>query len=926
MKKRSPSRIRILAAILLCVPACFPQSRPNIQRSAPARPRPPFLQQATVFEETSSVPYVTKLVLQNGLTILVEEFKSKPVVSIQTYIRVGSLNESPQNRGAARLIPSLVCRKPVDKIAGALEQNIYALGGLLRSTVGYENTRFEIVAPSAQWKRALNLQAEALRNPSFETGDWTPEAKLLVNEAWSALDDPEELSREKLLELAYEPVRMEKNGDIAEGGWQGLKSDDLAGFFKTFYVPSKMTVVLSGDVIASEVLNEIVRTYGKFASATKAEPALPKASPAGFRYRLLRGDVSVPQVLFGFRATPENASDSRALEVLRAVLGLGEGSALNFRLRDQDHLIWSEDTGIFGSRNFKCFLIRAEMDPKDIDRAQIAVLTEIELLKRQEPEAAEVARAVAQLELEYWKHLDTVTGRAESLAQYDALGDWKGRDRYVSDMKKVSPADITRAARKYLRIENLALIELLPAEGLEQRNPTAEGIRSTLEGLLSPATDQVQEKREKETLPYLKIPKDSGGFKFSEVQNSFQVASILRGPEMYIREDHTAPVLTMGFFFAGGKFAENNNNAGLTKLMTDLIARGTPDMQAGRFYQQLEVYGGKIEPVVTDDYFGFNFSILSGNFEAGFDLLRQAVKSPVFSKEDVGRQKEMQIREIRRRKASQANALDLENAALFQGFSYSRNTLGTEDSLAGFTPNTLEEWYREYIRNRKPFVVIIGDTRGTSLAAQFVKEFSGSRMQDSKIPETWVKALSAGESVEQRWKDNQSMILVGFQAPPVDDEDAYTVAALEELAGNSSSLSQEIRYKLGAADRVSVVYEPRLRGGSLIVAATTRPGNEEAVLKAVRDELLRIAAGPVSYKDCRSAIVAAVGMYGILNEERTDEVHHVVSNLLAGKGISGFQNYPASVQSVTETDLTEIAQRIFDMKKAVIVKMHGRSN
>jgi zinc protease len=923
MVRKPASRIRILAAVLILLPVCFSQSRPNPQRSVPVRNRAPFLEQAALFEET---PYVSKVVLKNGLTILVEEFKSNQLVSIQTYIRAGFLNETPGGHGAAQLIPSLVCRRPANKSSGTLEQNIYALGGVLRTAVNYEDTQFEIVTPAVQWKKALDLQAEALLNPSFEAADWMPEANLLVNAARSALDDPTELSREKLLELVFNPIRMGKYGEIAASGLHGLKSEEIAGFYKAFYAPSRMTLVLSGDVNSSEALNEIVRIYGKLAAGSKAAPVSQKAAQSGFRYHLLRGDVAIPQLLFGFRTVPENLLDSRALQVLSAVLGTGEGSILKYRLRDQGRLIWGEETAFLDNRSFDCLMMRVEMDPKDIDRSQIAVLTEIELLKRQELGEADLARAVAQLEIEHWKHMDRVTGRAETLAHFEFLGDWKGRDRFVSDLKKVSPADVKRVANRYLRLENCALLEYLPVAGNEQRNPTTESIRQTLEGLIAPAADELQAKRDKEISPFPKIPQNAESFRFSEIQYPFQIASILRGPEMLIREDHTAPVITMGIFFAGGKTAENKENAGITRLMTDLMAQGSPEMQASRFSQQLELCGGQVEPVVTDDYFGFNFSILSGNFDAGFNLLKQAIKTPVFGKEALDRQRNAQIREGLRRKASEANALDLVHQALFQGSSYSSNGLGTEAGLAGITPDSLLGWYNEYVKNRKPFVVIIGDTKGTSLALHFVKEFSGSRMQDVKLPEARVKPLAKGEVIEQGWKKNQSLIFIGFQAPSVDDEDCYAVTVLENLAGNLGRLSQEIRYKLEAAHEVSVRYEPRLRGGSLVACATTNSENEAIVLKAIREGLLSIAAGPNSYRDCRSAVNAAVGMYGILNQDRSEQIRRVVVNLMAGKGIAGFQDFPTALQNVNEDDLSEIAKRIFQLDKAVIVRMHGHED
>lgn len=916
--------MRILAIMLILIPICFSQSRQNVQRKPPARPRPFFQQQAVLFEEA---PHGTKIVLKNGLTILVEEFKSKSLVSIQTHIRVGALDESDSQHGAAQLIPSLVCRRPANKNSGTLEQNVYVLGGLLRNSVNFENTQFEIVAPSGQWKKALTLQAEALKNPSFNQEDVAAEVSLLVKSALDTLDDPYESSMESILELAFDDTRLVKYREIAETRWKGVKPEDLSKFFKTYYVPSRITVVISGDVSATEALNEAARTFGEFSSSSKSVPTA-SIGPinAGFRYRLLRGDTAIPRVIFGFRLKDSGVSDFRALEVLSAMLGLGEGSVLKYRLRDQDHLIASGETTLWGDQNIACLLIWMEMDPDNIDRSQIAALTEIELLKRREPEEADLVRAVTQLETAYWKRLEEVSGRGETSAHFNSLGDWKGRGRYLSDLKKVKPSDIKRVATKYLRLEAASLLEYLPLQGDDARNPTTEGIRQTLEGLLGPSADEQQDKRSKEIVPYLKIPKSVVSFKSSEVQYPLQVASILRGPEMYIREDHTSPLITMGVYFAGGRFNENANNAGITRLMTTLLASGSREMRDHRLYHQLEVYGAQIEPVVRDDYFGFNFSILSDNFEEGFNLFKQIIKTQSFEKEDVERQKRLQGLEIRRRKFLEAHAWDLLKQVLFKDSAYAASCLGTEESLKGITAASLVEWHADQVRNRKPIVVIIGDTKGTSLASHFVKEFSGSRMRDARIPETWVKPVNKGELIEQRWRKRQSLILIGFQGPPMNDEDSYSVRVLENFAGNLGHLAQTIRFKMGTAHRISMIYEPRVRGGSLIAYATADPENEEVVFNGIQSELLKIASGPNTYRDCRSAINAAVGIHEIFTQRRLDQIREIAENLLAGKGIDTIQGYSSMLLDINAEELTTLAQRIFSMEKAVVVKMHGLSN
>jgi zinc protease len=922
MNRHNRVWILLLPAILILPCICFSQARKPTQRSAPARTRPLFLQQAKSFEET---PYVTKLVLRNGLTVLVEEHKTHPVVSIQTHIHAGSFHEPSQNVGVGRLLASLIERGPADKISGTLRQNAHALGGIIRRRVDYENTHFEIIGPSSQWKQALNLQANALLNVTLDPNDLAFEANRVRNEARDALDKPSEYAKEKLLELAFGQPRMEKNGEVIIHDLNGLKRESLVDFYRAMYTPSRTTLAISGDVSPSDVLNEVARLYGKSpASAGKSISIPARESQSGFRYRVVQGDVPIPHVLFGFHAVPENAEDYRAIEVLAAILGLGEGSVLNSRLRDQMGIIWAEETCLLADQSFGYFLIRMEVDPENIDRSQIAALTEIELLKREELDKADVIRAQAQLELEYWKRRDTVTERAEALAYYEALGDWKRTNRYISEIKKVGPSDIKRVANKYLRLERCSLMEYLPASEAA-RNTTVEGMLQTLEGLVEGSADQERAKREKEVIPFMKIPEFVDSFRYSEVQYPFQMASILRGPDMFIREDHTAPLIEMGLFFRGGKFSEKTENAGITRLMTQLMIMGTKDMPARQFYRQLEIYGGRVQPVVHDDYFGVMFSILSSNFSAGFNLLQQTIKAPGFDQDDLNRIKEIQKRSILVRRKSRVFAQDLMSQALFRDFPYSRSSLGTELGLSGITPASVVDWHGEHAKNRKPFVVIIGDSKGTSLATHFVKHFSGSRMRDSVMPEEWAKALEKPVTREESWERDQSLILIGFQAPPVDDEDGHIVTVLENLVGNQDQLSQAIRDGLGAAHTLSVVYEPRSRGGSLIAWAATTPDSEEKVLNALKEAMKHIVEGPITYREFRSAVNSAAGTYQIMNQARSEQIQQVVENLLAGKGIDAFLNFPMNVQQTKAEELSEIAQRILNLEKAAIVRVRGQS-
>jgi zinc protease len=922
MKPMIAGQAKSLIVILIAISICYGQSQRGPRRRTPTRISAPFLQNAKSYEET---PYVTKVVLKNGVTVLVEENGIQPIVSIQAYIHAGFWDEPAKDPGLASLLAAMVCRGTGDQNAGTLRQQLQMLGGFFNCSMDYANTRFEITLPSSQWKKALEIQADALFNPSLNQSNLVLEANLITDEARGILDDPSEFAREKLLELGFGQPRMAEFSTLAGSALGNLKSESLVEFHKAMYRPEEMTLIISGDIRSSDILNEVARIYNMpYRGGPKQVEPPAETKQEEFRYRAIRGNVALPRVLLGFHTVSERAEDYRALEILTAILGSGEGSVFVSRLRDQKGLILKEETKLASFPDFGYLVIQTEVDPKHIDLSEIALLTEIELLKRDEPNQADMVRAVSQLERSYWKGLETATGRAQALEHFESLGDWKQRDHYISELRQVKPSDVKRVANRYLRLENCSLLEYLPATG-EERNLSTDTVRKTLEGLLGPSADQEQEAREKEVVPAIRIPSGNDSFKFSEIQYPFQLASILRGPDMFIREDHTAPMIDLGLFFPSGKLAENKENAGITEFMVNMMLRGSKDQSGTHFHRQLEIYGGQIEPVVTDDYFGFYFSILSRNFGEGFDLLREAIKSPGFDKDEIVRQKKIQAASILDGKFSVSYAGQRMKQSLFKDYSYSLDSKGTEESLAGITEDSLQGWFNTYVKNRKPIVVAIGDTIGTSMASYFVQHFSGSRMKSTNVAGDYVKPLEKGESIEQSWGNSQSLILIGFRAPPEDDEDGYATTILQNYAGGLGSFSREIRDRLGIAYDISVSYRPRLRGGSMVTCAAATLGNEDAVLKSLREEMAHIIADPITERDFRSAVNAAVGAYRINNQARFTQISDIVENVLAGKGIDGYQNFMTGLQEVTEEDLREVARRIFNMDKAVILRMHGQS-
>ena len=911
----------VLAVLLL---AGFPLAQTSSSKKA-ATPStvqkgPVWRQRIDKFEQDQ---YTTKVVLKNGLTVLVHEYRASPVVNLLVHVKSGSLHDPEDSPGLAYVLQHMMFKQTETREAGLILKEIKTLGGILSSKTDYLSTSFDITVPSMQWKTAMEIQADAFLNPVFDSEELKSEIGRIVFKNREDSEIPDLFACEKLLELGF-GRRSHVPALINADEYGKITPDALWSFYKSAYDPANSILVIAGDVSANEVLTQVIKLYDKpkWASA-KPKKAVSPAGQSQFRYLEIHASNQDPQVLLGFHLPAVSSEDYPALEVLNAMLGSGEGSILNTRLRDQKKAIFVADSRLFSELGFAAILLETEL--KDIDRAELAVLTELELLKREKPDAVDLERALAQLETEFWLLLQTVEERAHALASFEAQGNWKAMDGYIARLRKVKAEDVSRVVTKYFRLENGSLLECLP-QNSEARNLTADKARNTFESLLDAAADEEIEDRKTEVVPAIEVPSGASTFKFSEVRRPFQMASILRGPDLFVREDHTSPLVQMGFFFRGGKLFESRNNSGITELMLRSMLQSTKEKSAARIHRQLEVYGGKMTPLVTDDYSGFLFTILSRNIDSGLELLGEIIKSPQFDKDEVDRQKQIQMARLRKQiNGRYCYPLELLYLALFKDYAYGLSANGSQTSVASLDANSVQTWYQEHVTNIKPLIVIHGDTQGTALASFFVRNFRGSRFQDAKPPQGFPEPMRQKSVVEKEWDKSHGVIAFGLQTPPEDDEDSLSLAALLGFAfGEGGKLWEDLSAHGAPVYGLRTKYSPRLRGGSAIIIASTNPGEEEKAVEEIENAVRRLSDTPVSYRDYRTGLNTATGKYRIESQSGMSQIQEMVRNVLLGKGPEAFQDFPDDIKEVRQEDFDEVAGRILKADQAAIIHLHGR--
>ena len=814
------------------------------------------------------------------------------------------------------------------RASGVIDKDMRALGGILRTSNEYDHSSFLMVVPSSQWKKALEIQADALLNPVFDPEVLKRKVETILEETREGRDHPQGFLSEKLLTLGFAQHRI-RRGMGTEDALRRLSPEKLLEFHRNVYVPGRMILTVSGDVNTAAILTETVRLYGKGRGAVErvsSPPAEPEQTH--FRYQELQGPAQLPRVLVGFQAPQTRSEDYPALEVLRALIGMGEGSILERRLKTEKKLILRGWAHWLTIPELSYLIVEMEVEPRNIDACELTLMTELEILRREEPDDADLDRAQALLERKRWGDMQTLESRAATFSRIEALRGWKGMNEYVGALRQVKAADVTRVAKKYLSLENCSVLEYMPAREAP-RNLSTEIIQKTLRELVEPATQEVLAARDKATRLALQPGKRSGDFKYSEIRYPMQKASVLRGPELFIREDHTAPVIDLGIFLPGGKLSENKENSGITWLtLASVVGGGTKELVPERFFQQLEIFGAQIVPVVADDYFGFYASVLSPNIEQTLDLLLELVRRPQFKPELIARQKELQLARIRRDSDSSfACAYRLLEQGVFGDFPYSLRATGDESIVPTLSFEAVQAWYKSQVQGRKPLVVIVGDTQGTNLARYFVRNFSGSRYQDVKLTESFPKPIEKRNRVTGDCASNQSTVMLGFPGPPDGDEDAFALEVLESYAsGPGGRLAEQLKERHGLTNDVTLSYDPRLRGGLITVQARNRMEDGDKFLKGLEQEIVRLSDAPLSYKEYRAAINSAVGSYSVDQQLRWAQISTLVRHILNGTEIEGMNQHVSQLQAVREEDLQDVARRFLKIDKSVTVDLQGKSN
>ena len=867
----------------------------------------------------------TKVVLKNGLTVIVREQHAVPLVSITTHVKAGYFDEDDRVSGISHVIEHMFFKGTAKRPVGEIARETKSLGGTLNAYTYYDRTVYYTIVPAGNAFAALDVQADALWHSSFDPGELKREIEVVLQENNRKLDNPSAVASEKLYATAFTEHRMKRWRIGTPDGLRALTRDDVVAYYEKYYRPSNIILTIVGAVDREKMFAEIVRLYGGQENIpVERDPSPAEPPQAVMRYGSQHGPIQQSRVAVGFHAPAILSEEARSLEVLAAILGTGRSSRLNQILRDQKNVITSGSAALQSFRDLGYFEIDAETGtPLE---AATQVLAEVENVKRFGVTGEAVARAKAAIAQDYFSKFETVNGRGDELAYYEALGAWKRSTTYLADIQKVTPKTILDAARKYLVTTNLSVFEYLP-DSVQRTFSDADYKAAVLEKV-----DAAVEQRNEPELPVTtQIPLQGqsaqDGTLVADMVGTVQRRSILRGPDVYIVEDHRLPVVSFGIFYPGGRLYETSKNAGITELMLRAALRGTRKYDSAEIARRLENAGAQIQIVNEPDFFGYVVDGLSGQMNQALEVLIEVLQQPAFAELQVASERSLQLARIQNlRDDNYAFPISLFMHTLFGEASYALPAIGTEEGIGKLTGSELREWFRNNERHVLPTIVIVGDTRGTALVAPITDALTNEDLEPRDIvamPRLQIprETKETAEPVSRQ----QTALVYGFPGVTRGSNDRYSLELFSDVvSGLGGRFFDAIREKQGLAYSVRTTNVFNTRGGAVFTYTAFSPDKEAEVRAALNAEYEKLGKDGVSAEELRKAVEFAIGEHDIALQTRDAQVLEYARAVYSGAGAQSVARYSAAIQAVTAEQVKKAIQQYLDPASLRVAVVRGK--
>lgn len=411
----------------------------------------------------ADLPPPARSVLRNGMRLIVQDHRAADIVAVYLFVGVGVRYEAPDQLGYAHFQEHMLF-KGTDRFGpGYVDRTVEGVGGRSNATTSFDYTDFYLVLPTEATAAGIELLADMAFRSTFVPDETAREREVIFEEARIEQDNPRSAIVRQLYGLVFAGHPYGRPVLGTRETMQAATQERLRAFNRRYYVPENMTLVVAGPVDPAAVRGMVDRSFGRVPATGYKSTPLPAPRPltGGVRRTVERAEQQAHLAL-GWQAPRSDDANGDAVDLLTTILAGTESSRLAQRLRDQDRLVSSVTMSYSALMGGGIVSLRAELEAKDLERAERIILEEIAKIQESGPTEEERRLAVTKFEAQHAFDTETSEGLAYAYGLAETTWTLEAELRYVDRLRRISREQIRDAARRYLSRTDYARLAFVP--------------------------------------------------------------------------------------------------------------------------------------------------------------------------------------------------------------------------------------------------------------------------------------------------------------------------------------------------------------------------------------------------------------------------------------------------------------------------------
>jgi zinc protease len=886
-------------------------------------------------EKVTSVEGITEYRLDNGLQVLLFPDPTRPKVTVNLTVLVGSRHEGYGETGMAHLLEHMLFKgtETHPDIPGAMKER----GAQFNGSTWLDRTNYYETLPASDsnLEFAIRLEADRMINSPIKAEDLATEFSVVRNEFEMGENSPERVLSQRMMSVAYEWHNYGKSTIGNRSDIERVPVDNLRAFYKRFYQPDNAVLVVAGQFDQKKALAYITKYFGSLPKpGRKLQDTYTEEPPQdGERVVTLRriGDVGLVGLLYHVPAASH--AEFPAVEILGDILD-SEPSGRLYKALVETKKATSVSVRPTAGHDPGAIEIGAEVNTKDLavlEKVRDVMISVVEEIARTGVTQEEVDRA-RQKVLKFRELAEADPNRiAVELSEWAAQGDWRlyflNRDR----IEQVTPAQVKEVAAKYFTTSNRTVGFFVPTDKRERTPiPGVPDLAKMLKGYtgrqVKSGSSEAFDVAPLAIEARLVRPEPIAGVKLALLPKKTRGESVqVRLALHYGNSDNLRGFNEASGFLAGLMIRGTKNLS--RQQIQDLLDKNVARLGTGMNMRMLGGSGSQGLGTLT-----FTIETKRTNLPAVLDIVRQIVREPSLPGSEFEVMKSEEI----------AGAQQGRSDPIRQGLNHIQRLLSRYpsddvryvptvdeqiDRLKNVSLDQVRTLYHDYLGAAHGELVVVGDFESSEILPILSKTLDGWK---SDKPYAWIaRPYQADiepkrETVATPDKEN-AVYLAGTTMPIKDDDPDYPALAMGNFILGGGSLSSRIADRLRQKGGLSYTAMSMLqaspidRRAGLMVLAIYNPDNVTKVVAGVDEELARLLKEGVKTGELEKAKTGYLQQQQVMRTMDAMLAASLAENLYLGRTMQFQADLEAKIKALTPEAVDAALRKYVDPKRLSVV-------